>query len=126
MGRSRGGCAAATLKLSRYRQGARIRFCLLARTYTARPVPSLTASFSKPFAAALRTQPPHEWQLLQSGDDWHIVRLEAVIPGHTATLSETGNALVEEWQQDGDGGKKAAKAVRTMAKPYVIRGAELP
>ena len=98
---------------------------LLARTYTARPENSLVPSFGKPFVAALRTQPLHEWQLLKTGDEWHIVRVEGVLPKHSVTVAEVGNSLTEEWQQE-DMRKKAAQAVRTMAKPYVIRGTTLP
>lgn len=123
MGKSRDQ-AEATLKLIHAgKEPESVR--LLARTYASRPVPSLIAGFNKDFVAALKAQPLHEWQLLQSGEDWHIVRVEQVMPGRRATLQETGNAITEEWQQE-DLRKKATQAVRNMAKPYVIRGAELP
>jgi hypothetical protein len=98
---------------------------LLARTYENRPVNGLIAGFSKPFVAALKTQPLHQWQLLQTGDDWHIVRVEAVLPKHAVTVAEANAPLIEEWQQD-NMRKKAQAAVRAMAKSYVIRGAALP
>ena len=97
----------------------------LARTYTARPENTLVPSFGKPFVAALKTQKLHEWQLMKAGDEWHVVRVEAVLPSHRVTLNEVGNALVGEWQQE-NMRKKATQAVRTMAKNYVIRGADLP
>jgi hypothetical protein len=98
---------------------------LLARTYENRPVNTLTPGFSKPFAAALKTQPLHKWQILPSGDSWHIVRVEAVLPKHAATVAEAAGPLADEWQQD-NMRKKAQAAVRTMAKSYVIKGATLP
>ena len=98
---------------------------LLARTYNNRPMETLAAGFSKPFIAALKTQPLHKWQIVQSGKDWHIVRVEGLLPKHAVTVAEVSNALVDEWVQD-DLRKKAAQAVKVMAKPYVIRGATLP
>ena len=98
---------------------------LLARTYSDRPVNTLTAGFSQPFVAALKSQPLHKWQLLQSSDEWHIVRVESLLPKHAVTVAEAAGPLVEEWQQD-NLRKKAQQAVRVMAKPYVIKGAALP
>jgi hypothetical protein len=123
MGKSQAQAEATLKQINAGKEPESVR--LLARTYNARPVPSLIAGFNKPFVSALKTQPLHQWQMVRSGDDWHIVRVEAVIPGHVATLTETGNTITEEWQQDSLR-KKAAAAVRAMAKPYVIRGASLP
>jgi hypothetical protein len=88
-------------------------------------VNTLVAGFSKPFVASLKTQPLHQWQMLQMGEDWHIVRVEAVLPRHATTVAEASGPLVDEWQQD-NMRKKAQQAVRTMAKSYVIKGATLP
>ena len=98
---------------------------LLARTYENRPVNGLVAGFSKPFVTSLKTQPLHQWQLLQMGNDWHIVRVEAVLPKRAVTVAEASGPLVDEWQQD-NMRKKAQQAARVMAKSYVIKGAELP
>jgi hypothetical protein len=88
-------------------------------------VNSLAAGFSKTFVASLQTQPLHKWQILPMGNDWHIVRVEAVQPKHAVTVTEASGPLVDDWQQD-NMRKKAQAAVRTMAKSYVIRGAALP
>ncbi len=98
---------------------------LLARSFTARPMDTLTAAFSPHYVAALKNQPLHKWQVLQSADGWHIVRVEAVLPRRAVTVAEVSGPLVDEWQQD-DMRKSAANAVRAMARNYVIRGAELP
>ena len=116
--------AQATLKLiNAGKEPESVR--LLARTYESRPVNTLTPGFSKDFAASLKDQPLHKWQLLQSGDSWHVVRVEAVLPKHVVTVAEAAGPLVDEWQAD-NMRKKAQQAVRTMAKPYVIKGATLP
>jgi hypothetical protein len=116
--------AQATLKLiNAGKEPESVR--LLARTYESRPVNSLAAGFSKTFVASLQTQPLHKWQILPMGNDWHIVRVEAVQPKHAVTVTEASGPLVDDWQQD-NMRKKAQAAVRTMAKSYVIRGAALP
>ncbi|HWU55311.1 MAG TPA: peptidylprolyl isomerase [Rhizomicrobium sp.] len=116
--------AQATLKLiNAGKEPESVR--LLARTYENRPMTSLSPGFSKPFAAALRDQPLHKWQIMQSGDSWHIVRVEAVLPKHAVTVAEAAGPLVDEWQADSMR-KKAQQAVRTMAKSYVIKGTALP
>jgi len=123
MGKSQAD-AQATLKLiDAGKEPASVR--LLARSYNNRPVETLTAGFSKPFVATLRSQPLHQWQVIQSGDGWHIVRVEGILPKHAVTVAEVSGPLVEEWQQD-DLRKRAAQAVRVMAKPYIIKGATLP
>jgi len=123
MGKSQAD-AQATLKLiDAGKEPESVR--LLARSYTNRPVDTLTAGFSKPFVAALKTQPLHTWRILQSGDGWHIARVEGLLPKRAVTVAEATGPMVEEWQQD-DLRKKAAQAVRVMAKPYVIKGAVLP
>jgi hypothetical protein len=123
MGKSQAD-AQATLKLiDAGKEPESVR--LLARTYENRPVNTLIAGFSKPFVVSLKTQPLHKWQIVQMGNDWHIVRLEAVLPKHVTTVAEASGPLVDEWQQD-NMRKKAQAAVRTMAKSYVIKGAALP
>ena len=123
MGKSQADAQATLKQINAGKEPESVR--LLARTYDGRPVPSLTPGFTPAFVAALKGQPLHQWQLVQSGEEWHIVRTEALIPGHKTTVAEAAGPLVEEWQQDSLR-KKAAQAVRTMAKPYVIRGAALP
>jgi hypothetical protein len=118
------GEAQATLKLiNAGKEPESVR--LLARTYENRPVNTLTPGFSKDFAAALKNQPLHKWQILPSGNSWHIVRVEAVLAKRTATVAEAAGPLVDEWQAD-NMRKKAQQAVKTMAKSYVIKGTTLP
>jgi hypothetical protein len=123
MGRSQAD-AQATLKLiNAGKEPESVR--LLARTYNGRPLSTLAPGFSKSFVTALKAQPLHQWQLVQSGEEWHLVKVEALIPGHKVTVAEAAGPLVDEWQQD-DMRKKATQAVKAMAKPYVIRGTVLP
>ncbi len=98
---------------------------LLARSFNARPVNTLSAAFSGQFVSELRNGPLHKWQVLRSGDEWHIVRLEALTPKKAVTVAQASGPLIDDWQQD-NMRKKAAAAVRAMAKSYVIRGTTLP
>src|SRR5215467_3351088 len=58
------------------------------RAILARPVASLAASFGEPFRDALLALPPGEWNVLQSKEGWHVVRLDSRRPGQPAEFND--------------------------------------
>src|SRR3982074_2876623 len=56
------------------------------RAILGRPVEGLAASFGEGFHDALLAMPEGQWNLLQSKDGWHVVRLDSRRPGTLASF----------------------------------------
>jgi hypothetical protein len=98
---------------------------LRARAFAKRPYATLVNGFGQDFVDRLQTFPRGQWQALQSGQDWHIVRLDEVFPGRQVDLSEVRDQVYADARQDRV--RAAATAtIREMGKAYTIRGTQLP
>jgi len=116
--------AEATLKLidaGKEPESVRLR----AHTFEDRPVGSLKGAFSDDFIAALKASPLHKWGVLPSGDAWHIVRLEAVVPLRHVDVEEVHIPLTDDWKTE-QARARAVAEVREKGKSYVVQGLDQP
>mgnify|MGYP002776839336 FL=1 len=85
-----------------------------------RPVPSLAAGFGDGFSDGLLKAPLQEWTLLQSKDGWHVVRLDARMPGAPAKLEDIRAEAAKIWHTE-ETRKRAWEAVSRLKANYTIR-----
>ena len=98
---------------------------LRAHSFVDRPLNSLIGAFSQKFIDSLTALSVRKWQMLQSADGWHVVRLEAVIPERKVDVAEVRDPLSQDWKQE-QARAHAIAAVRNMGKGYFIIGADQP
>jgi len=85
-----------------------------------RPVPSLAAGFGDGFSDGLLKAPLQQWSLLQSKDGWHVVRLDARVPGAPAKLEDIRAEAAKIWHTE-ETRKQAWEAVSRLKANYTIR-----
>jgi len=85
-----------------------------------RPVPSLAAGFGDGFSDGLLKAPLQQWSLLQSKDGWHVVRLDARVPGAPAKLEDIRAETAKIWHTE-ETRKQAWEAVSRLKANYTIR-----
>lgn len=93
---------------------------LRAHVFAKRPRHTLEAAFGKSFVEGLVALPTGKWTTLQSPAGWHIVRVDAFIPGRKADLREVATQVTSDWK-DERGRVLGTAAVRDLGKAYVIR-----
>jgi hypothetical protein len=98
---------------------------LRAHSFQDRPVDSLIGGFSQQFIDGLLSLTPLKWEMLQSADGWHIVRLDAVVPARRVGVDEVRDPLLQDWRQE-QARLNAVATVRKMGKSYIIAGADQP
>jgi PPIC-type PPIASE domain len=90
------------------------------RAILGRPVASLSASFGEAFRDALLALPVGQWQVLQSKDGWHVVRLDSRRPGALAKLDDVRDEAARIWLTD-ETRKRAWEAVNRLKASYSVR-----
>lgn len=66
--------------------------------YAERAVPAIARDFGPDFAQAVAALPPGSWQgPVQSGYGWHLVYVEAVVPGRVPDFGEIANEVKTAW-----------------------------
>jgi hypothetical protein len=90
------------------------------RAILGRPVVSLAPSFGEGFRDALLALPLGEWNMLQSKDGWHVVRLDSRRPGVLANLDDVRDEAVRIWLTD-ETRKRAWEAVSRLKAGYTVR-----
>lgn len=91
-----------------------------AHVFAKRPRHTLEAAFGKSFVDGLSALPLGKWMTLQSPAGWHIVRVDAFVPGRKVDLSEIATQVTADWK-DERGRVLGTAAVRDLGKSYVIR-----
>lgn len=61
------------------------------------PVAQVAQQWGTEFAGRLQALPPATWVALPAHDGWHAVRLNRLLPAHTATYGESEPALRRDW-----------------------------
>lgn len=90
------------------------------RAILGRPVESLAASFGEGFRDGLLALPEGQWNLLQSKDGWHVVRLDSRRPGALASFENVRDEAARIWHTD-ETRKQAWEAVSRLKANYKIR-----
>ena len=90
------------------------------RAILGRPVASLTASFGESFRDALLAMPQEQWNVVQSKDGWHVVRLDSRQPGALASFETVRDEVAKIWQTD-ETRKQAWEAVSRLKTSYKVR-----
>jgi len=90
------------------------------RAILARPVASLAASFGEGFRDALLAMPEGQWNIVQSRDGWHVVRLDSRRAGVLANLDSVRDEAVRLWLTD-ETRKRAWEAVSRLKAGYTVR-----
>lgn len=98
---------------------------LRAHSFVDRPIDSLIGGFSRPFIDSLLALRVHQWQILQSTDGWHVVRLEGIVPVRRVDVAEVRDPLMQDWKQE-QARARAVATVRNLGKAYVIAGVDQP
>ncbi|MCB1502314.1 MAG: peptidyl-prolyl cis-trans isomerase [Bauldia sp.] len=66
--------------------------------YAERAIPAIARDFGPDFAQAVAALPPGSWQgPVQSGYGWHLVYVEAVVPGRIPEFGEIANEVKTAW-----------------------------
>jgi hypothetical protein len=90
------------------------------RAILARPVASLAASFGEGFRDGLLAMPQGQWNILQSKDGWHVVRLDSRRPGALASFDNVRDEVARIWQTE-ETRKQAWEAVSRLKANYKVR-----
>jgi hypothetical protein len=90
------------------------------RAILARPVASLAASFGEGFRDGLLAMPQGQWNILQSKDGWHVVRLDSRRPGALASFENVRDEVARIWQTE-ETRKQAWEAVSRLKANYKVR-----
>ena len=67
------------------------------RAFPARPVDSLSASFGDGFKDTLLTIPLKQWNVIQSKEGWHVIRLDSRRPGTLAGFESVRDEAAKIW-----------------------------
>lgn len=90
------------------------------RAILGRPVASLAGSFGEGFRDALLAMPQGQWNILQSKDGWHVVRLDSRRPGALASFENVRDEVARIWQTE-ETRKQAWEAVSRLKANYKVR-----
>lgn len=90
------------------------------RAILGRPIASLAASFGEGFRDALLAMPQEQWNVVQSKDGWHSVRLDSRQPGALASFEAVRDEAAKIWQTD-ETRKQAWEAVSRLKASYQVR-----
>lgn len=90
------------------------------RAILGRPVASLAASFGEGFRDGLLAMPQGQWNVLQSKDGWHVVRLDSRRPGALASFENVRDEAARIWQTE-ETRKQAWEAVSRLKANYKVR-----
>jgi hypothetical protein len=90
------------------------------RAILGRPVESLAASFGEGFRDALLAMPEGQWNLLQSKDGWHVVRLDSHRPGTLASFESVQDEAAKIWHTE-ETRNRAWEAVKRLKASYQVR-----
>ena len=90
------------------------------RAILGRPVASLAASFGEGFRDGLLAMPQGQWNILQSKDGWHVVRLDSRRPGALAIFENVRDEVARIWQTE-ETRKQAWEAVSRLKANYKVR-----
>jgi hypothetical protein len=90
------------------------------RAILARPVASLAASFGESFRDALLAMPEGQWNVLQSKEGWHVVRLDSRRPGALASFENVRDEAARIWHTE-ETRKLAWEAVKRLKASYQVR-----
>lgn len=90
------------------------------RAILARPVPSIAPAFGEAFGEALLRLPIGEWQVLESKDGWHVVRLDSRRAGKPKSLAEVRDEAARLWHND-EVRKQAWEAVTRLKAQYNVQ-----
>jgi hypothetical protein len=90
------------------------------RAVLARPVASIAPAFGADFRDALLALPLGQWNVLQSKDGWHVVRLDSHRPGKSATLDDVRQEAARIWHDD-EVRQRAWEAVNRLKAQYTVR-----
>lgn len=90
------------------------------RAILGRPVSSLAASFGEGFRDALLAMPQEQWNVVQSKDGWHVVRLDSRHAGALASFESVRDQAAKIWHTD-ETRKRAWEAVSRLKASYTIR-----
>ncbi|MGQ4274787.1 peptidyl-prolyl cis-trans isomerase [Terrihabitans sp. B22-R8] len=91
-----------------------------AHLFAERPRLTLVPSFGQDFVDRLVTLEVGDWQVMESKDGWHIVRLDTFKPGRAVPLSEVDSQVTQSWK-DERRRILAIAATRDLGTNYVIR-----
>lgn len=91
-----------------------------ANIFAQRPRPTLEPSFGQDFVDQLVALQAGGWKVLQAGDGWHVVRLDAFEQGRAVPLDEVGAQVAQTWKDERRRILGIA-ATRDLGKAYVIR-----
>lgn len=90
------------------------------RAVLGRPVASLAASFGEGFRDALLALPQGQWNVVQSKDGWHAVRLDSRRPARLARFEDVQDQVASIWKTE-ETRKLAWDAVLRLKTSYKVR-----
>ena len=90
------------------------------RAILGRPVSSLAASFGEGFRDALLAMPQEQWNVVQSKEGWHVVRLDSRHAGALANFESVRDQAAKIWHTD-ETRKRAWEAVSRLKASYTTR-----
>jgi hypothetical protein len=90
------------------------------RAILGRPVASLATSFGEGFRDGLLAMSQGQWNVLQSKDGWHVVRLDSRRPGALASFDSVRDEVARIWQTE-ETRKQAWEAVSRLKANYEVR-----
>ena len=90
------------------------------RAILGRPVASLAPSFGEGFRDALLAMPQGQWNLVESKDGWHVVRMDSRRPGALASFESVRDQAAKIWHTD-ETRKRAWEAVSRLKASYQVR-----
>lgn len=90
------------------------------RAFVGRPVDSLAASFGDNFRDVLLALPLKEWNVIQSKEGWHVIRLDSRRPGALADFDNVRDRVTKIWMTN-ETSKRAREAVSRLKSNYRVR-----
>jgi hypothetical protein len=90
------------------------------RAILARPVASLAPAFGEGFRDGLLGLPLGQWSVLQSRDGWHVVRLDSLREGVSASFETVRDEAARLWHTE-ETRKRAWEAVNRLKASYTVR-----
>jgi PPIC-type PPIASE domain len=90
------------------------------RAILGRPVASLAASFGESFRDRLLAMPQGQWNVLQSKEGWHVVRLDSRQPGALAKFEDVRDEAARLWHTE-ETRKQAWEAVSRLKANYQVQ-----
>jgi len=93
---------------------------LRAHVFADRPLNNVETTFGKDFLAALVKAPQGEWQVVQSANGWHIVRLDGATTGTRTEIKDIETQLITDWKDD-YARRMGISKLKDIAKSYTIK-----